>query len=221
MESSKRLQLLTPLQNSFLIEFCRLTQGFYLTGGTALSAFYLQHRYSVDLDLFTNDETFFQQADAWVREGAANLNLNCTAVQITPFFKHFKVGSPESSLTLHFAKDVPFHIKPPNRFGEIFVDSIEDITANKICASLGRTQIKDLVDLFFLNKAGYSVADYFELAQQKDGGLAYETLAYTLSQFKISKIPSFMIKSLTVDELKQYRETTIEWLLRKAAPPSP
>ena len=31
----------------------------YLTGGTALSRFYLQHRYSEDLDFFANNDAFF------------------------------------------------------------------------------------------------------------------------------------------------------------------
>ena len=220
MESSKIPTLLSPFQNSFLVEFFRLTQDFYLTGGTALSAFYLQHRYSEDLDLFTSNDAFFQKVDEFVGEVSTRLKVALKPVLITSFFKHFKIGSQESLLTLHFSKDVPFHVKPPNRFGEILVDSIEDITTNKICAALGRTEIKDLIDLYFLDKAGYSIASYFDIAQQKDGGLAYETLAYTLSQFQISKIPSFMIKPLTVDELNQYQETTIEWLLRKAAPPS-
>lgn len=32
------------------------SRGFYLTGGTALSEFYLQHRYSDDLDFFTRKD---------------------------------------------------------------------------------------------------------------------------------------------------------------------
>ena len=210
--------ILTPLQINFLENFFQFTQDFYLTGGTALSAFYLQHRYSVDLDLFTRREEAFPKADDFVNATCAQLNLPCLPVEMTPFFKHFRVGPPQTPLTLHFSKDVPFHIKPPNRFGGIIVDSIEDIAANKICATLGRTEIKDLVDLYFLDSAGYSVADYFDLAQQKDGGLAYETLAYTLNQFHITKIPSFMINPMTVEQLNQYKETMIEWLLRKAAP---
>jgi hypothetical protein len=86
---------------------------------------------------------------------------------------------------------------------------------------LGRTEIKDLVDLYFLDKAGYSIPNYFEIAQLKDGGLAYETLAYTLSQFQISEIPSYMIKPLTVDELRQYRDTINDWLILKSSPPLP
>ncbi len=213
--------ILTPLQNSFLVEFFHLARDFYLTGGTALSAFYLQHRYSVDLDLFTHDDEAFQKADDLTKQASAKLDVDCKPVRITSYFKHFRVGPKDDPLTIHFSKDYAAHIKPPNNFEGLLVDSIEDITANKICAALGRTEIKDLVDLYFLDKAGYSIPNYFDAAQQKDGGLAYETLAYTLSQFQISEIPSFMIKSLTVDELRQYRDTTLDWLILKSTPSSP
>jgi len=210
--------LLTPLQNSFLIEFFKLTQDFYLTGGIALSAFYLQHRESVDIDLFTSDDNAFQRADDLTRQTSANLNIACHAIRIRSYFKHFQVGPRENQLTVHFSKEYSAHVKPPNNFTGILVDSIEDIAVNKICAALGRTEIKDLVDLYFLDKEGYSIGKYFDLAQQKDGGLAYETLAYTLSQFQLAEIPPFMIKPLAVDELRQYRDATIDWLIQKSVP---
>lgn len=212
--------ILTQIQVDFLDAFFQFTRNFYLTGGTALSAFYLQHRHSVDLDLFTREGTAFEKAEALVRGTCEKLGIPSLPVEITPIFKHFRVGAPDNPLTLHFSKDVLFRVKPPNRFGDILVDSIEDITANKICAALGRTEIKDLIDLYFLDVTGYSIPSYFDLAQQKDGGLAYETLAFTLSQFDILTVPSFMIKPVAVDDLKQYLETTIEWLIRKSSPPS-
>lgn len=212
--------ILTELQSNFLSAFFRLTQDFYLTGGTALSAFYLEHRFSVDLDLFTQEEAAFPKVEALVKEASAKLGIASVPVEITSFFKHFRVGPREHPLTLHFSKDVAFRIKPPNRFGDILVDALEDIAANKICAALGRTEIKDLIDLYFLEPAGYSIPSYFEAAQQKDGGLAHETLAFTLSQFEILEIPAFMLKPVAVEDLKQFLETTIAWLIRQAPPPS-
>ena len=48
-------RVLTPLQAEFLDVFFQqpVAHDFFLTGGTALAEFYLQHRYSQDLDLFT------------------------------------------------------------------------------------------------------------------------------------------------------------------------
>lgn len=47
---------LYPLQDQVLHLITQAQTGFYLTGGTALSRGYLQHRFSDDLDLFTNME---------------------------------------------------------------------------------------------------------------------------------------------------------------------
>jgi predicted nucleotidyltransferase component of viral defense system len=46
-------EIITQFQREFLESFFEQTQAFFLTGGTALSAFYLHHRYSQDIDLFT------------------------------------------------------------------------------------------------------------------------------------------------------------------------
>ncbi len=58
--------LLTPLQREFLRLFAGLPdqERFYLTGGTALSEFYLGHRLSFDLDLFTNEHEMLSVVEA-------------------------------------------------------------------------------------------------------------------------------------------------------------
>ena len=56
--------ILTPKQLEFLelikIE-SEITKRFYLTGGTALSEFYLKHRLSEDIDLFTEENEVDQK----------------------------------------------------------------------------------------------------------------------------------------------------------------
>jgi len=51
------MDLLTPLQRKLLRKIGKspLRGEFHLTGGTALAALYMHHRYSVDLDLFTEN----------------------------------------------------------------------------------------------------------------------------------------------------------------------
>jgi len=49
-----------PLQDRILKVLEELDLDFYLTGGTALSRCYLQHRYSDDLDLFVNGHSAFK-----------------------------------------------------------------------------------------------------------------------------------------------------------------
>ena len=56
--------ILTPKQLEFL-ELVKIepeiTKRFYLTGGTALAEFYLKHRLSEDIDLFTEEEEVDQK----------------------------------------------------------------------------------------------------------------------------------------------------------------
>src|SRR4051794_23764818 len=47
---------LYPLQDRILAVLTGVDTGFYLTGGTAASRGYLQHRLSDDLDFFVNDD---------------------------------------------------------------------------------------------------------------------------------------------------------------------
>lgn len=53
--------ILTSQQKIFLQEFAKteLSDIFRLTGGTALSAFYLEHRFSDDLDFFSIEKVPF------------------------------------------------------------------------------------------------------------------------------------------------------------------
>jgi predicted nucleotidyltransferase component of viral defense system len=52
------MNILTTFQVEFIRAFSKtsLKDAFFLTGGTALSEFYLQHRISDDLDFFTEEE---------------------------------------------------------------------------------------------------------------------------------------------------------------------
>ncbi|MFQ6091943.1 MAG: nucleotidyl transferase AbiEii/AbiGii toxin family protein [bacterium] len=70
------MKVLTPLQEDFIGFFAKtvLKDTFLLTGGTALSAFYLQHRISEDVDFFTEEEGQVDRVLAVVQDIAAKLN---------------------------------------------------------------------------------------------------------------------------------------------------
>lgn len=49
------------LQDQVLESVFSIETGFYLTGGTCLHRFYFESRHSVDLDLFTSDNSLFRE----------------------------------------------------------------------------------------------------------------------------------------------------------------
>ena len=52
-------EVLYPFQDRVIQAIRQVDTGFYLTGGTAASRGYLQHRFSDDLDYFVNDDSRF------------------------------------------------------------------------------------------------------------------------------------------------------------------
>ena len=74
------MELLTPLQRKLLraIGESPLRDEFFLTGGTALAVLYLHHRYSVDLDLFTENPAAVVQVPPTMEEIASRLGLEIT-----------------------------------------------------------------------------------------------------------------------------------------------
>ena len=115
--------------------------GYYLTGGTALSEFYLQHRYSDDLDLFTREERSLKKDYEDLSKVLTHLGHEIISAEIDDQFIRLFLSPSETSreqLKIEFARDVPAMMSPANPFGKIVVDSFEDIAVNKICAILNR-----------------------------------------------------------------------------------
>jgi len=147
--------------------------GFYLTGGTALSRGYFEHRYSEDLDFFVNDMPAFELwrdrcLDALQRRAAeAGLRLEIV-LRETRFGRAFLHGP--LPLKLEFVNDVPFRVGEPwdhPTLGRL--DTRENILANKITALLDRQEPKDLADIYWLCcRAGLDLA----AAIEQDGGKA-------------------------------------------------
>jgi len=74
-------------------------------------------------------------------------------------------------------------------FGLVRVDPPEEILANKLCTLLSRSELRDLVDTYALEKAGFRIENAWPLAQRKDGGLTAAQLGWVLSQIDLSRLP--------------------------------
>lgn len=176
---------LSPLQKAFLDRFFAAGVGrrFFLTGGTALAAYHLHHRLSVDLDLFTLDDLALREAGVLVPRMAADLGCTIARARQTENFYQFHLapdgGQPlQVDLVREFGPQYGSH----QEVGGVVVDSVENIGANKLVAILGRTEPKDFVDLYFILQAGHDFDDLLARAREKDLGLLPFYLAGTLRQ---------------------------------------
>ena len=165
---------LYPLQDK-VFELARLyDQKLYLTGGTALSRFYFQHRLSEDLDFFTTtDDLKLIANDLRLRLIAQGYEVEIKMLDI--YFARFYVLHAGATLKVEFVKE--FHLIDPLIQTEhgIYINSLEDIGANKITAFEDRAALKDIVDLYYITQR-LPFPRLFELADRKRIPVAYEQL---------------------------------------------
>lgn len=183
-EADFYFDILYPLQDLVLSGVGDLCTGFYLAGGTAASRAYLQHRFSDDLDLFTNDSPQFRLwAERVIDVLAAVPDWKTEVLLREARFVRVNVVTPQANLKIELIDDVPAHV------GEIIdhpvlgrVDSAENLLANKLTALIDRAEPKDLADVWgFCCRMDLSIGRALEDAHSKAAGLFSPDLARVLT----------------------------------------
>lgn len=179
---------LYPFQDEALRVIGEVETGFYLTGGTALSRAYLQHRFSDDLDLFVNFDARFgvwaeRVIDALWREGGWQTQVALK----DQYYVRALLLRDDLTLKLELVNDVGARVGEPRidpaypQLGRI--DSPENILANKLTALIGRDEARDLADVWGLcRKLGLSLRAALGGAQSKSSGIYPADLARRLCQ---------------------------------------
>lgn len=221
------MEILTPLQIEVLKIFGALEEVdyFYLSGGTALSAFYLKHRLSEDLDFFTNEEELVSIMGDRLK---LNLEDKRFAIETKRKFKSFyeMVATREAEgVKIHLGHESAFRFETPQRkeYG-VKIDTLLDIATNKLLTLWGRFEPRDFVDIYFLVKEKYSLEELIKKAKEKDHGLEEYFLALSFHKAKalpedLSAFPVSMIKPLNLKEMKEFFIKEAIALLEKAKEP--
>ena len=179
------------MQDRFLRFFDQQNNGrFYLTGGTALSRFYYQHRYSDDLDFFSIKELKdFRAILTKVIDAARVEGFLIEVETISDHFYRIYAKEKGVSLKIDFVNEVVYHWGELKRF-PLFssVDDQTNILSNKI-SCISRYEVKDIADIWVLSKQmPFSWRDILDIANKKS----------PVDPLEASKI----IKTLPKDELK-------------------
>lgn len=215
--------VLTPYQVEILKLFfgTEFAKTFFLTGGTALSAFYLAHRNSKDLDLFSIESFDSQQLDLTITDIAQKMNCIVVSKVKTSTYNEIYLENKQDKWT----QRIDIVREQPKRFGTIsdvdgvLVDSLENIGSNKICAIFGRLEIKDYIDLYtIIEKTDFTFDELFELARQKDLGLNEFTFASTIADVEqITLWPNILI-DLDKKAMFAYYKNLVTELLKRVKP---
>ncbi len=208
---------LTPLQRDVLEAFFQREPRFFLTGGAALAGYHLGHRETADLDLFTTAD-LLADGEAALQRAVHAIGASMENIQTSPDFRRRLVRRGGEAIVVDLVYERAAQGEQPKmEFGAVRVDPPNEILANKLCTLLSRAEIRDLVDVLALEKAGHRAEKALPLAMRKDGGLTPAQLAWVLSQIGLGdngRIPG----SLSVAEVRAFLTDLITRLARLAFP---
>lgn len=182
---------------------------FYLTGGTALSAFYIEHRLSKDLDFFTDTE-----------EQMPPIEFLTVLIRRLPSVKDIRyerlfdrrifevVFKDSDTLKVEFST-YPFKsVEERTKAGRLVVDSLLNIVTGKLFALTDRYDPKDFVDLYFvLRNYDRGLEDLIKKTEDRFeiSGLEYIIPERLLLVKRIGPddLP-IMLKDINAEEMKRY-----------------
>lgn len=197
-----------------------LRDKFYLSGGTALAEFYLQHRLSEDLDFFTQEELDLDELKKIIR--LITRKNDISAVEFQHGFGLYTFFLLDKNKNLKHKIDFgqyPFEpIEKLKQFEGILVESMYDIAVNKAHTIAFRPRLRDFIDLYFilqkkkswifselLNKSFAKFEMKVDALQLGENLLQVETLA---------DMP-VMVKKIDMDKIKTFFLTEAKKLDKK------
>jgi hypothetical protein len=188
-----------------LPKYPELNKRFYLSGGTALSGYYLRHRMSDDLDFFTDGEVPLTSVTQFMQE--VKNAVHATKLDYEHLYdRHIFTIQTRPTLKVEFAKYAFPRLAPLQKKDGILIDSLLDIAVNKLFALFDRNEPKDFVDLYFLLPT-FTLPTLIRGVHKKiDFTIAPLTLGAELLKVRHLTMMPRMIVPLTREELTAFFE---------------
>lgn len=201
------------------LQACQVRTPFHLAGGAALAGVHLRHRLSRDADLFFHDRQTHRDAVALLPDIALEAGVTIRVVRDAGTFVRGVLTGTEGEVDIDLVFESVADVHGPDFVEGVQVESLADLRANKLTCVLSRSEPRDLVDLLFLDRAGYPPESDLALAIAKDGSIDPGVLAWLLGQFPVEPLPQ-MLELLLPGELEVFRDALAERLRRLAVPES-
>lgn len=149
----KDYRKLYQTQDKILPALKPVLSSFYLTGGTALGRYYLNHRFSEDLDFFLNKSDTFRSSVKDIEKVLLNKFslLKHQSIVYDDFVRYY-IEDEEIVLKIEFVNDIDYRCGVPNIYKYGFIDTPLNILTNKLTAIVGRDEPKDVFDIYSLAK---------------------------------------------------------------------
>lgn len=219
-----KIQILTKEQKIFLDLIGKnqyFSSRYYFTGGTVLSEFYLQHRYSEDLDFFSQEKIEQEVVIGYMTDWSNKFDFRFESRFVEVVYRFNLTFKNKKNFKIDFAYYPHRRVEEGKRYKGIYIDSLRDIATNKFLTINQRTDAKDFVDLYFLLNNKYSFWDLFYSAEAKFKTMDFDILLLAQDLLKVEDFQALpkMIKPLTLAELKKFFREKAKELAKKSVIP--
>ena len=148
---------LAPRQKQFLAVVLQeryFLKKFYLSGGTALSSWYLHHRESFDLDFFSEKfEVNVNYISRFLQKNKHKIGFDKTIHTEQFGFNFYDFEYPNKDvLKVDFSYFPSERVEKGITWKGLDIDSLYDIALNKWQTVSGNPRAKDYIDLFYISK---------------------------------------------------------------------
>lgn len=180
----------------------------YWTGGTALAFFYLKHRQSYDVDLFSDTPLALNELLLLARDVALALSeKEFEQKRIHDRFEFIFSGKQETRLDCVWY-NFPA-LKKRKEYEGVLVDSFEDMVANKVMALSERREGKDVFDIYtLLKKKMITMPRMLELIRKKFGARLHEETIWADGLLACNKLKNIqpMLLGSPEDQKRQVQD---------------
>jgi hypothetical protein len=226
MPSDSFTPSLSPLQIDVLRALADVRPRFTLVGGGALAGFHLGHRETRDLDLFWRGRERLDDLTAAVERRLTSAGFAVQRIQSEPAFARLRVERAGEVVVVDLvAEPQPaFHPDGDLELGgvRLLVANPQEILADKLCALLGRAELRDLEDVVALLEAGRDLSQALKDAPGKDGGFSPLTLAWVLRGLDLERLARLAgLDSDDTRRVREARDSLVAGLLELSRPDPP
>jgi predicted nucleotidyltransferase component of viral defense system len=184
-----------------------LYRQFYFSGGTALSEFYLQHRYSEDLDFFSTKEIDINTVSQFLIANKQKFGASAISFQSSFNRNLFFAKYPDGEeLKLEFTYYPFLRLETGIKKDKIEIDSVFDIAVNKVFTLAGQARGRDYFDLYAIwQKYNYDFSYLVKKAREKfDYPINYLQLGKNLVKISEFLDDPILIKEIDRTEIENY-----------------
>jgi predicted nucleotidyltransferase component of viral defense system len=149
-----------------------IAKKFFITGGTALSVFFLHHRSSEDIDFFSTEFRDLQTIHTRLSRIFKN---DLSLIQSSPEFYSYLINGVKVDFVFDLLSTMEERpLVNLKRGKEIFIDTLDNIASNKLSAIASRFEPKDIIDFHFISKIAWKGSEEknflacYDMARKKE-----------------------------------------------------